>query len=127
MEIKYEDSSFGGIEQIKKTLTNKKMPEILERNDGVIYGTAETIDKSGSDYFKYSADIDNDGKPEIYDKFMWYPSNIGTVMQCMYDFKDSIVFDDLWTRLSETVGEGRLYTFWLDKVDDKNILLLIRR
>lgn len=124
MEIKYEDSSFAGIEQIKKTLTNKKMPEILERNDGVIYGTAEIIDNSGSDYYRYSADIDNDGNPEIYDKFMWYPSNMGTVMQCMYDFKDSLVFDDLWTRLSETVGEGRLYTFWLDKIENKNILYL---
>ena len=124
MNIVYENSQFRGVEQIKTTLTNKKMPRILENNDGVIYGTAELVDKSGEDYYKYSADVDNDGNFEIYNKFMWYPSNMGTVMQCMYDFNDSIVLEDLWIRLEDEVGEGRLYTFWLDEIDEKNVLYL---
>lgn len=45
-------------------------------------------------------------------------------MQCNYDFEDSNVLEDLWARLEDEVGEGRLYTFWLDKVNDKNIIYL---
>lgn len=124
MNIAYENDHFSGIEQIRNTLTNRNMPKILESNDGVIYGTAEIINKSDSVYYKYSSDIDNDGDTEAYHKYMWYPSNMGTVMQCNYDFEDSNVLEDLWARLEDEVGEGRLYTFWLDKVNDKNIIYL---
>jgi hypothetical protein len=124
MKINYESSSFSGIEQIKKTLSNKKMPEVLNNNDGVIYGTGEIIDEANGADYKYSSDIDNDGNLEYYNKSMWYPSNMGTVMQCIYNFKDSKVLEDVCDRLADEIGEGRLYTFWLDKVDDKNVMYL---
>lgn len=124
MSILYENSSFSGIEQIRKTLSNKKMPEVLDYNDGVIYGTGEIIDEANDADYQYSSDIDNDGKIEYYNKYMWYPSNMGTVMQCIYYFKESKVLEDLYDRLAEEIGESRLYTFWLDKVDDKNVMYL---
>ncbi len=123
MKIAYESSSFGGIEQMKDTLCNKDLPDVLNNNNGVIDGTGEIIDNSNTDY-RYSCDIDNDGSPEYYNKSMWYPSNMGTVMECSYNFKDSKILDDLCDRLEEEMGEGRLYTFWIDKVDDKNIMYL---
>lgn len=49
---------------------------------------------------------------------------MGTVMECIYGFEDSTVLDDLWLGLSKEDYDGRLYTFWLDKVDDKNVLYL---
>jgi len=124
MEIANEASSFQGIEQIKNTLCNKKLAEILENNDGVIYGNAETIDKNDSSGYAYSSDIDNDGVSEKYYKYMWYPSNMGTFMVCSYDFEDSNVLEDLCARLADQVGEGRLYTFWIDQVEGKNIMYL---
>lgn len=124
MIITYENSSFNGIEQIKNTLCNKGLSDILNNNEGVIDGTGEIIDESKNENYGYSSDIDNDGDPEYYYKSMWYPSNMGTVMQCFYDFEDSNVLEDLCARLAEEIGEGRLYTFWVDKVNDKNILYL---
>ncbi len=124
MKISYESSTFVEIEQIKNTLSNKELPKVLENNDGVIYGTGEKIDGSSSTGYLYSSDIDNDGKLEKYNKSMWYPSNMGTVMECTYEFEDSNVLEDLYARLSDEVGEGRLYTFWIDKIGDENIMYL---
>ena len=121
--VVYEDTSFEAISSVKTTLGNKKLPEILFQNDGVINGTSETIDSENPNY-QYSCDIDNDGKPEYYNKSMWYPSNLGTVMSCMYSFENSGILDDLCSRLSEEQGNGRLYTFWLDKVNGQNVLYL---
>ena len=123
-EINYENSSFAEIEQIKNTLSNKELPKVLDNNDGVIYGTGEKIDGSSSTGYLYSSDIDNDGKLEKYNKSMWYPSNMGTVMQCTYDFENSNVLEDLCARLADEVGEGRLYTFWIDKIEEENIMYL---
>lgn len=122
MEIAYEDPSFEDIEIVKNTLCNSRMPEILENNDGVINGTAETI--NSEELLPYASDIDNDGVLEKYEKYMWYPSNMGTVMHCIYSFEDSAVLDDLCEKLTEEVGDGFLYTFWLDEVTGKNILYL---
>lgn len=124
MKIISESTNFVGIEQIKKTLCNKNMPKILENNDGVIYGTAESIDESYETGYRYSSDIDNDGKTEKYDKYMWYPSNMGTVMQGNYEFEDSTVLDNLCNRLAEIMEEYRFYTFWVDKVEGKNVIYL---
>ena len=123
-DIIYENTVYHGIGQVKKTLLNKDLPKVLENNEGVIFGTAEKTVETADSSYNYSTDIDNNGKPENYYKAMWYPSNMGTVMECMYSFEDSIVLEDLWLRLSEETGEGRLYTFWLDRIDDKNILYL---
>ncbi len=124
MDIVFEDDSLKGMDEIKKTLCNKKLPEILFNNEGVIYGTAETRYTDDMTYFGYSCDIDNDGDEEYYSKSMWYPSNMGTVMSCSYTFENSIILEDLCARLTKETGEGRLYTFWLDKVKGKNILYL---
>lgn len=123
MKIPYESTSYEGMDQIKKTLCNKKLVDIFNKN-GVIYGTGETIDESDQVDYRYSCDIDNDGKPEYYNKSIWYPSNLGTVMKCIYDFKDSKVFEDLCSRLSDEMGEGRLYTFWIDKINEENVMYL---
>lgn len=122
--IGYENDSFAGMAQIKSTLLNKRMPDILNNGGGVIFGTGEKIDKAADDAYCYSADIDNDGRFERYYKEMWYPSNMGTVMSCMYGFSNSDALEDLMMRLSDEIGEGRLYTFWLDRVGDKNVLHL---
>ena len=45
-------------------------------------------------------------------------------MQCTYDFENSNVLEDLCARLADEVGEGRLYTFWIDKIEDENIMYL---
>jgi len=123
MEIVYEDSSYEDIDMVKKTLSNPKIPDILKNNDGVIIGTAETVN-SEEEFFPYSADIDNNGVREKYNKYMWYPSNMGTVMHCMYEFEDSQILEDICDKLSEEIGDGRLYTFWIDDVNGKNILYL---
>jgi hypothetical protein len=124
MKVTDEKEAYGGMDQIKKTLCNKELADILSNNDGVIVGTAETVDQTDSTDYKYSCDIDTDGSTERFNKYMWYPSNMGTVMECFYDFENSKVLEDLCARLSEEMGEGRLYTFWLDKVGDKNIMYL---
>lgn len=123
-QVRYENDSFAGMAQIKNTLLNKKMPDILNNGGGIIFGTGEKINERADDIYRYSADIDNDGQLEHYYKEMWYPSNMGTVMSCMYRFSDSNALEDLMLRLSDEIGEGRLYTFWLDKVADKNVLYL---
>lgn len=124
MRIAKEVSSYDGMEQIRKTLSNKELPLILGNNSGVIDGTAEKIGEENGDY-RYTCDIDNDGNPEYYNKSMWYPSNMGTVMQCIYDFKNSNVLGDLSGRLADEVGEGRLYTFWIDRInEEENIIYL---
>jgi len=123
MEIVYEDLSYEDLEIVKNTLSNPKMPEILEDNDGVIIGTAETIN-SDEEFFPYAGDLDNDGAREKYDKYMWYPSNMATVMHLIYYFEDSSILDDLSEKLAEEVGDGFLYAFWLDEVNGKNILYL---
>lgn len=123
-QIRYENNLFEGMAQIKNTLLNKKMPDILNNGGGVIFGTAEKNDETADDAYRYSADIDNDGRLEHYYKEMWYPSNMGTVMLCMYGFSNSNALEDLMLRLSDEIDEGRLYTFWLDRVGDKNILYL---
>lgn len=124
IDITYEDSSFSGMALIKSTLINKNLPNILNNNDGVIYGNGESIYEADDVAYRYSSDIDNDGKLEYYNKSMWFPSNMGTVMQCIYDFEESNVLQDLCESLDDEVGKARLYTFWLDKVNDKNILYL---
>lgn len=123
MDIAYEDSSYEDINTVKNTLCNTRMPDILSNSGGVIVGTGETIYDYDSNYM-YSADIDNDGDQEYYNKYMWYPSNMGTVMMCIYEFEDSHILDDLCNRLSDEIGEGRLYTFWIDEIKGKNILYL---
>lgn len=123
-QIRYESDSFTGMAQIKNTLLNKKMPDVLNNGGGVIFGTAEKIDETADNAYRYSADIDNDGRLEHYYKEMWYPSNMGTVMSCMYGFSNSNALEDLMLRLSDEIGEGRLYTFWLDRAGDKNVLYL---
>ena len=120
MKIIYENSSFSGAEQVKNTLCNKELTDVMDNNDGVIDGTGEFHISS----YRYSCDIDNDGDIEYYDKTMWYPSNMGTVMECSYAFDDSGVLEDLCARLADEMGEGRLYTFWIDEVDDVNIMYL---
>jgi hypothetical protein len=124
MNVAYEEASYEQINQIKNTLCNKKLAEVLDNNDGVIDGTAEIIDKADNVDYKYTCDIDNDGISEKYNKSMWYPSNMGTVMQCNYDFENSDVLKDLCERLTAEMGEGRLYTFWIDKINNKNIIYL---
>ncbi|CUH92764.1 hypothetical protein [Herbinix luporum] len=122
MDIVYEDKSFEAIDTVKKTLCNSNLSDILYSNDGVIIGTGETLYED-SDY-AYSADINNDGNEDYYNKNMWYPSNMGTVMSCIYDFKDSIILEDLCRNLTDEIGNGRLYTFWLDEVNGNNLLYL---
>lgn len=124
MDIKYEDSSFEGLDTVKNTLSNKMMPDILRNSDGVIIGNAETVYKSEIYHYKYSSDIDNDGNQEYYNKSMWYPSNMGTVMMCIYDFENSNILDDLCAKLANEMDQGRLYSFWLDEVEGENILYL---
>ncbi|MDF2611445.1 MAG: putative secreted protein [Lachnospiraceae bacterium] len=124
MNIVYEEVSFGEIDEVKNTLCNKKIPEILFDNDGVIHGSAETIYSYNNSEYEYSSDINNDGNQEYYNKSMWYPSNMGNVMSCLYVFEDSMILDDICSRLSNEVGDGRLYTFWIDKVNGKNLLYL---
>jgi hypothetical protein len=49
---------------------------------------------------------------------------MGTVMMCIYDFEESTVLDEILGILEDEVGEGRLYTYWLDRIDNKNIMYL---
>ncbi|SFR57680.1 hypothetical protein [Anaeromicropila populeti] len=124
MDTVFEDAAFEEINSVKKALSNKKMPDILFHQDGVICGSAETKYDSDASEYEYSSDLNNDGKQEYYNKSMWYPSNMGTVMCCSYEFENSMIIDDLCNRLSGEMGNGTLYTFWLDKVNGKNILYL---
>lgn len=121
--VDYEKKNFAGLDQIRTTLNNKDLPELLDSNDGVLIGTAEQIEGENESY-QYGSDIDNDGKIEYYNKKMWYPSNMGTVMMCIYDFEVSTIVDEMQERLADEVGEARLYTYWLDRIDDKNIMYL---
>ena len=123
MVVKYEKKNFTGMDQIKKVLNNKDLPKLLDNNEGILLGSAEQIEKD-MDYYQYSSDIDNDGKIDYYYKQMWYPSNMGTVMMCIYDFEESTVLDEILGILEDEVGEGRLYTYWLDRIDNKNIMYL---
>lgn len=123
IRVEYEQKDFAGMGQIRNTLSNKGFPELLDNNDGVLIGTAEQTEVDKESY-QYSCDIDNDGKAEYYNKYMWYPSNMGTVMMCIYNFEESTVMDELLESLSDEVGEGRLYTYWLDSIDGKNIMYL---
>jgi len=124
VNIAYEEEAFTDLDIIKKTLLNTKLPEILQKNDGVIYGTAETKYNRDVSKYEYSADINNDGIQEYFNKWMWYPSNMGTVMECMYESENSTILDDLQKQLAIDIGDGRLYTFWLDEVKGDNILYL---
>ena len=45
-------------------------------------------------------------------------------MMCMYNFENSTVLDELLESIADEVGEGRLYTYWLDRIDGKNIMYL---
>lgn len=122
MRVEYEMKNFIGMDQIRNTLNNKDLPELLDNNDGVLIGTAEIEGEAES--YQYSSDIDNDDKTENYNKYMWYPSNMGTVMMCIYNFEESTVLDELLESLADEVGEGRLYSYWLDRIDGKNIMYL---
>ena len=124
MDIVNEDTAYKDIETIKDTLCNPNMAKVLENGDGVIIGNAETSYQYEESDFSYSSDIDNDGKQEYYNKSIWYPSNMGTVMQCIYEFEDFSMFDDLLTSLSNEDDESRLYTFWIDEINGNNILYL---
>lgn len=124
MDIVYEDKAFEGIDGIKATLCNAKMPEVLENGEGVIVGNAEVFDSTTFNGFAYSSDIDNDGDLDYYNKSMWYPSNMGTVMTCIYDFEDTTIVDDILTSIVADNEYDRLYTFWIDEVNDVNILYL---
>lgn len=118
MNIIQEDDSFAGIEEVKKTLSKKSYPSILENSEYVIYGNAEQ-QKKDSD-FEYSCDIDNDGVDEYYNKNMSFPSSLGITMKLVYEFDSSNNLegiDELLTRENE-----ELYSFWIDKVGDKNVL-----
>lgn len=121
--VEYEKQSFPGMDLIRNALGDKGLPELLDNNDGVLIGSAELIEEENSS-IQYSCDIDNDGIAEKYNKYMWYPSNMGTVMMCMYVFDDSTVLDEVQESLVDEVGEGRLYAFWLDRIDGKNIMYL---
>jgi hypothetical protein len=123
MKVEYENKAFAGMDQIRNTLNNKGIPELMDSKDYVLIGTAEQIEEEKESY-QYSGDIDNDGKIEYYNKYIWYPSNMGTVMMCLYDFEDSTMLEELLESLVDEVGEGRLYSFWLDEIEGKNILYL---
>lgn len=122
MRVEYEQKAFAGADQIRNTLSNKDLPELLDNNEGVLIGSAEIEGEKES--YQYSSDIDNDGSIEYYNKYMWYPSNMGTVMMCIYDFEESTVMDEIQESLRVEVGEARLYTYWLDRIDGKNVLYL---
>jgi hypothetical protein len=124
MRIMHENTIFSGMGRIKNTLCNKELPDLLYSNDGILVGTAERIDETDSSDYRYSCDIDNNGIEERYNKYMWFPSNMGTVMECFYDFEVSKVLQDLCNRLAAEVGEGRLYTFWIDRIEDSNVIYL---
>lgn len=123
MKVEYENKTFAGMDQIRNTLNNKGIPELMDSNDYVLIGTAEQIEEE-KDSYQYSGDIDNDGKIEYYNKYIWYPSNMGTVMMCLYDFEEPTILEKLLESLAEEVGDGRLYSFWLDEIEGKNILYL---
>ena len=130
VSVVYEDMNFAEIDTVRKTLVNKKMPEILDAHDGVIFGTAEDVIE---EFFHFSGDIDNDGSKEYYYKKMFYPSNTGTWKSCLWEWLDendeylNIPYSediiqnikDADTSLADTV-----YTFWLDKVGNTNVLYL---
>ena len=123
-EIIRSASSYPGLGQITTTLSNDKMPTIVENNNGVIYGTAETPNE---DMTRFSADINNDGTVESYTKYMFYPSTAGMQQRCMWNIEGfeegSDPVADL-TNSEENSDAGVLYTFWLDKVEGDNVLYL---
>ncbi|WP_310603741.1 hypothetical protein [Anaerosporobacter sp.] len=122
MDILQEESDFAEIEEIKTTLCKKEYPSILENSDYSIYGTAEEVRKE--DTFVYSCDIDNDGTVERYNKEMFWPSTMWNIMHCSYDFEDSTLISDISNDLEEKGEKGKLYTFWLDKVGNQNVLYM---
>ncbi|WP_455715891.1 hypothetical protein [Anaerosporobacter sp.] len=118
MNIVQEEDSFTGIEEVKKTLSKKTYPSILEKSDYVIYGNAEK--KSQDNKYEYSADIDNNGVDENYNKNMFLPSSIGTIMFLEYEFETTNNLEEIDELL--TKENAPLYAFWIDKVADKNVL-----
>lgn len=123
MTVGYEKKNFAGMDQIRTTLNNKDLPVLLDNNEGVLIGTAEQIE-TDKEFYQYGSDIDNDGKIEYYNKYMWYPSNMGTVMMCIYDFEETTIMDEIQESLADELGDARLYTYWVDRIDGKNIMYL---
>lgn len=121
--IAFEDKTFTHLETIKDTLYNPKLPVILKEN-GLIYGTAERKNDTSTSNYEFTADMDNDGILENYNKWMWYPSNMGTVMEVQYEFENSQALDNLLQKLETEMSDYRLYTFWLDEVGEDNLLYL---
>lgn len=125
VSISFEDSGFEGIEDIRSTLVNKNIPRIFTANDDVIYGTSEEVLEK---YYRFKCDIDNDGKEEIYEKMMHYPSNMGTLKYCYwyyYDGDGELIDnpDDKLYRLlqADTDIAENIYMFWVDKAGGKNV------
>lgn len=123
-EIISSDNSYPGIGQITASLSNDKMPSVLEYNNGIIYGTAEA---AGGDLTEFHADINNDGTAECYTKYMYFPSNTGTMQRCIWYFEGYEADNDPITILAnrdENSDSGQLYTFWIDDVNGDNILYM---
>lgn len=123
-EILRSSPSCPGFEQIMTSLSNDKMPAVLENNNGILCGTAE---KTDADMTSFAADINNDGTVENYTKYMFYPSTAGMQQCCVWDIEG---FDEesdpirILTNRRENADAGLLYAFWVDKVENDNILNL---
>lgn len=123
-EILRSSPSCPGFEQIMTSLSNDKMPAVLENNNGILCGTAE---KTDADMTSFAADINNDGTDENYTKYMFYPSTAGMQQCCVWDIEG---FDEesdpvrILTNRRENADAGLLYAFWVDKVEGDNVLNL---
>ena len=102
--------------------------ELVEDYECIV-GNAEELAESDAGY-KYVCDLDNDGEPEYYDKYIWTCSNMYTVDGLSFKIKD----DEGSALIKETIGErcwkDEYYNpmmLWADEVDGETVVSVMSR
>ena len=101
-----------------------KAEDIFEKTEHFrpVIGDAEQKETEEDSTFR--GDIDNDGVEERYEKYIWTPSNLGTVSILDYEMEEENVRDTALNKaIFENCGErGVPIMFWVDAWGKENIV-----